>query len=121
MQASLTWFEIPTKDLQRATSFYEEVLQTQLKHYDMGEPMRIFPSGNGAASGALVCSATQHPSANGTLVYLRLAGDVDAAIARTKRAGGSVMIPKTNVPNVPGEFFVLLDTEGNMVGIHGGF
>ncbi len=125
MSSALTWFEIPTLDMERARTFYEQVLQTKLKeHKEVGDPMWIFPYAEGSIGGALIRRAQQQPSigeAGGTMVYLRIEGAVSAAEARVSKAGGSVIVPKMTVPNVPGEIFVLRDTEGNMVGIHGGF
>ena len=120
MTDALTWFEIPTDNLDRAQRFYETVLGIHLT--DPGntrDPMRIFPAPPPQVSGALVHRPKMHPGMTGTTVYLRLEGSVDASIDRVLAAGGSVIIPKTSVPGVPGEFFCCRDTEGNMVGIHG--
>jgi len=120
MSDALTFFEIPTVDIDRAGKFYEEVLQVKLAKIETGgDPMRLFPAPEPFVRGALVCREEQKPSMGGTLVYLRLLGNVDAAIARVKPAGGSVIMPKMTLSGVPGEFFCLRDTEGNLVGVHG--
>jgi len=120
MSDALTFFEIPTVDIDRAGKFYEEVLQVKLTSMEGGgESMRLFPAPEPFVQGALVYREEQKPSMGGTVVYLRLQGDVDAAIARVKPAGGSVIVPKMSLSGVPGEFFCLRDTEGNLVGVHG--
>ncbi|MHB1699435.1 MAG: VOC family protein [Acidobacteriaceae bacterium] len=122
MSSALTWFEIPTLDIERARTFYEQVLETKLrKHKGIGYPMWIFPYSEGSTGGALIQRAQQQPSMGGTMVYLRVEGAVSDAEARVSMAGGSVIAPKMTFPNVPGEIFVLKDTEGNLVGVHGGF
>lgn len=120
MKSALTWFEIPTIDLERARVFYEAVLQKKFKQYvDGKDPMYLFDYTAPATGGALVKRPQQKPCADGTLVYLYLDGDVSAAEQRVREHGGSVLVPKMTVPGVPGELFVMLDTEGNMVGVHG--
>ncbi len=120
MSDALTWFEIPTDNIDRAQRFYQEVLHILLHtHTGPGDPMRIFPAPEPAVSGALVQRPQQRPAMGGTTVYLRLEGSVDEALNRVAPAGGAVILPKTSVPGVPGEFFCMRDTEGNLVGVHG--
>jgi len=116
--AAVTWFEIPVADIDRATRFYETVLDTRLKEFNDGGPMRIFPAEEGSTTGALVHRPPMKPSMNGTTVYLHCPNDLAAVIARVAPAGGSIGVPQTPVPGEKGHFFVLRDTEGNHVGIH---
>lgn len=118
MNSALTWFEIPAKDINRAQRFYEEVLQIKMIDPNEPFPMRIFPAQPPAIQGAISKRDDQTPSDAGTKVYLRLNGDVDAAIERVSKAGGSIVVPKFSAPNVPGAMFCLKDTEGNVVGVH---
>ena len=49
MANALTWFEIPTQDLDRAVRFYETVLGVHLKREVFGGvPHAIFPAGETA-------------------------------------------------------------------------
>ena len=120
---ALTWFEIPTVDLDRARRFYEDVLHTNMQEFPGGQdPIVMFPFVGEGVGGALVKRPHSQPSPCGTMVYLKLpvfAGEVGEAEARVEKAGGSVVVPKMSVPGVPGEMFVMKDTEGNMVGVHG--
>lgn len=118
MSDALTWFEIPVERIGRAQQFYEEVLQVKLRSFPAGEAMEVFPAEDGVG-GALVERPGLTAAAGGTLVYLRLDGSTEEAMARVERAGGSIATPKTSIDGVPGTFFCMRDTEGNTVGVHG--
>lgn len=118
MSDALTWFEIPSTDINRAQKFYEEVLQVKLFDPKTPYPARIFPAPEPDVKGAVTVRENREPADKGTIIFLRLNGDVDAAIERVKAAGGEIVVPKYRVPNVPGEMFALKDTEGNVVGVH---
>lgn len=114
---SVTWFELPTKDLERAAAFYEKVLGLSLKReVFFGVPHAIFPGPEEAVRGALVKSDAHVPASSGAVVYLR-APDLDASLARIEAAGGAVVTPKTSLGPI-GFIAVVDDTEGNRVGLH---
>jgi predicted enzyme related to lactoylglutathione lyase len=111
------WFEIPSRDLDRAVRFYESVLDTRLAREDMG-PMRmaVFPHQKPAPTGAVVRADGYEPAEAGTVVYLSL-DDVRPALARVGEAGGAVLLPVTELPEGMGVFAQIRDTEGNRVGL----
>lgn len=115
----VNWFEIPTSDLDRATTFYEAVLGTKLDRQNIeGLPMAWFPMkpGEAGSTGALVQQESYVPSYDGSLVYLSV-DDVASALDRVRSAGGKVITEKMSI----GEFgFVghFEDSEGNRVGLH---
>ncbi len=118
MANALTWFEIPTLDLDRAVRFYETVLGVQLKRELFGGvPHAIFPAGQTDASGALIQDGHRKPSPEGTLIYLDAAGKLDACLERIRGAGGTLLMPKTEI-GAPGFIAVFRDTEGNSVALH---
>lgn len=112
------WFEIPARDLERAVRFYESLLDAKLVREDMG-PMRfaIFPHEKPAPTGAVIKAEGYEPSAAGTVVYLNVA-DIRAVLARVEKAGGSVLLPLTTLPDGQGVFAQIRDTEGNRVGVY---
>jgi predicted enzyme related to lactoylglutathione lyase len=119
MTHAINWFEIPTTDLSRATRFYEAVLDTSLKleHFAGTDlQMAVFPGEQESVRGALIADKRRKPVADGALVYLH-APQLDAALARTEKAGGSVVMPKTDIGE-PGFIALVRDTEGNVVGLH---
>jgi predicted enzyme related to lactoylglutathione lyase len=116
---TINWFEIPTNDLDRAMRFYEAVLGASLKreHFDgTGMQMAVFSGEAQAVRGALILDARRKPATDGALVYLN-AGDLDASLSRVGKAGGSVLMPKTDIGD-PGFIALVKDTEGNVVGLH---
>jgi predicted enzyme related to lactoylglutathione lyase len=119
MRHVISWFEIPAHDLDRAARFWEGVLNTKLKRESSpGGDMAVFPHANPAdPSGALVRREQSKPATVGTLVYLDVTGDLDGAVVRAQKAGGKVLVPRTDIGE-NGAFAVVLDTEGNSVGLH---
>ena len=123
--SAIQWFEIPATDFERARTFYETVLQTQLFINDqretMGSMLGIFPHEDGIG-GCLVHNPQYGyaPADTGALVYLRVDGEMNSALERVSAAGGTVLLPKTALGEGAGGGFVawLLDTEGNKVGLY---
>ncbi len=117
MKNAVNWFELPVQDLGRAQRFYERVLGAELRSAsEDGVPMAIFPY-DGGVGGALVHDPRVKPATDGTIVYLDARGGLDGAIARIAEAGGRVVLPKTDI-GPPGFIAILVDTEGNRVGLH---
>ncbi len=118
------WFEIYVQDMPRAKAFYEAVLQGSLSALDNPTPaafpgmeMWAFPmsmEGYGAA-GALV-KMVGCPSGGSTLVYFSCE-DCAVEAARAGAHGGSVFKPKTAIGE-HGFMAMVVDTEGNMIGLH---
>ena len=117
---AIDWFEIPSRDLNRAQTFYETVLATTLRREVIaGSELGVFASDGGGAGGCLMSGAnTPAPSTTGTLVYLNAGASLDAALARVEAAGGRITTPKVQLPGDMGCFVHIVDTEGNRVGLH---
>ncbi|WLE58100.1 VOC family protein [Burkholderia plantarii] len=119
---TLAWFSIPVIDLDRATRFYESMLDTTLRReISGGVPMAIFSAANGASSsdGGLVQDPHgSRPAAAGALIYLSAGTSVTAALERARRAGGAVDGPVIELPREIGYVGFVHDTEGNRVGLH---
>lgn len=122
MTNAISWFEIPSTDLDRATKFYETIFSLQLTPMDMQNiRMRMFPiedmSGIG---GAVVDSGGFHkPSAtDGPLIYLNGNPDLQKVLDKVEEAGGKVLVPKTEITPEYGSMAVIIDTEGNRIGLH---
>ena len=119
MANPVNWFEIPTRDLQRAKAFYEKVLGCELTVQEMGSlRMAWFPMEQDApgSTGSLVQNENYVPSVQGSMVYFSVPS-IDDALPRVTENGGQVLNPKTSI----GEYgFVahFQDTEGNRVALH---
>jgi len=116
-QHAINWFEIPCQDLERATDFYETVLDQKMRRVREGDPMSFFAATPAGVGGTLVPATRQKPG-SGAVVYLNCDGDLDQVIARVTAAGGLVLLPKTPVPGGFGHIACLRDTEGNHIGLH---
>ncbi len=111
------WFEIPAQDLERASKFYESVLDARLKREEQGEVrMAVFPHDKSQPSGALVKADGYRPTEQGSIVYLNV-DDIRPALAKVQKAGGTVLQPATKLPDQGGVFAQIRDSEGNRVGL----
>jgi hypothetical protein len=122
MKNAITWFEIPTTQLDRAQAFYEAVLGQTLRRENMGPSEgAVFPY-DGAADGvggALMMGPTApQVSGSGTLVYLDASPSLDAALERAVAQGGRVALPRQALPPGMGVFAHIHDLDGNRVGLH---
>ncbi|AEG00515.1 VOC family protein [Methylomonas methanica] len=115
-----TWFELPVSDMPRAKTFYQKVLQAEFKDEEMsGMQMAIFSAEPGAVSGMLVLGETYQPSQTGAVVYFNGGEDLAAPLERALQHGGSVVVPKTPIHDGEcGYFALILDSEGNRVGLY---
>jgi uncharacterized protein len=118
----VSWFEIPSADLDRATRFYETLFGVQLTVMDLpGIKMRMFPVSDmmNHISGAVVNSDFHKPSASdGVLLYLNGNPDVQLILDKVEAAGGHIAVPKTAISPEYGDMAVIIDTEGNRIGLH---
>ncbi len=113
------WFEIYVQDMDRAKKFYESVFQIKLERLNNPElelwcfPMHMDRTG---ASGALVKMKGFPSGGNSILVYFSCA---DCAIeeARVTEFGGSIQRGKMSIGEY-GFISLVIDTEGNMFGLH---
>lgn len=123
MKSAISWFEIPSMDLDRATKFYEKIFKVSLIPMDTPNiRMRMFPIDDPMTGigGAVVHSGGFHkPSpTDGPLIYLNGNPDVQQVLDRVEAAGGFVMVPKTEISPEYGFMAVIIDTEGNRIGLH---
>jgi len=87
MVNALSWFEIPTTELDRAVKFYETVLAVSFRREVFGGvAMAMFPHGDKSPGGALIQDARRKPAPDGVLIYLDTQGHLDACIARIAKA-----------------------------------
>jgi predicted enzyme related to lactoylglutathione lyase len=113
---AITWFQIPTADLDRAAAFYGAILEEPLNVVDSGGGrIAIFPYEPPGVGGSLVADA--HPSPHGTLVFLNVDGRLDRVLSLVEGAGGRVDVPKTSLGEI-GSIAHIIDSEGNRVGLH---
>ena len=123
MQNAISWFEIPTTDINRAQKFYETIFGIIMMPMDLPNiKMRMFPLEDmmTQVGGALVDSGGFHKSSatDGPLIYLNANPDVQHVLDKVVAAGGSIIVPKTEISPEYGFMGVFIDTEGNRIGLH---
>jgi predicted enzyme related to lactoylglutathione lyase len=123
MKNAISWFEIPTIDIERAQKFYEAICQIKLEPLETDNfKMRMFPLDNpmNGVGGTLVKTDGFHvPSpTDGPLIYLNGNPDVQIVVDRIEAAGGKVTVPKTKISDEYGYMAVFIDTEGNRIALH---
>ena len=123
MDNAISWFEIGTTDLDRATKFYETIFQEKFVPLDLDNiKMRMFPLNNmmTGVGGALVDSNGFHkPSAtDGPLIYLNGNPDLQLVLDRVEAAGGKILLPKQEISAEYGFMALIQDSEGNRIGLH---
>jgi len=103
---------------------YDETLYA-IAHHDRGwdrfdaapvlDPKSGFPAGVG---GAIVLGEGYTPAQQGTIIYLPGGDDLTAVLARVEPAGGTIVVPKTEIGGDFGFYAHFIGTEGNKVGLH---
>jgi predicted enzyme related to lactoylglutathione lyase len=119
---AISWFEIPSTDIDRAQKFYEEIFDIKMIPMDMPQlQMRMFPTESPMNIGGAICKSGDFykPSADsGPLVYLNANPDVQNILDKIEAAGGTIVIPKTEITPEYGHMAVFMDPEGNRVALH---
>ena len=121
MKNAVSWFEIPSTQLDKAQAFYEAVLGCKMRREAMGPSQgAVFPyEAQEGVGGAILAGPTAPaPATGGTLIYLDASPSLDAALARALKAGGKVALPRQALPPGMGFFAHITDLDGNRVGLH---
>ena len=122
MKHAIDWFEIPTADLERARKFYETIFEFKMQLMELANRLRMamFPVNPAESVGGALCNHPDFywPSQTGTLVYLNADPDLAAVLERIPKAGGMVVVPKTQISPEYGFMAVFIDSEGNRVALH---
>lgn len=120
MKNAIKWFEIPAKDLDRATAFYEQIFDLSLHRMQLNEnlSMALFPAEEGTVGGALVHNTDFYqPGHQGPLVYLNADPNLEAVLERLRNKKGKIIQPKMQVSEEIGYMALIEDSEGNRIGL----
>jgi predicted enzyme related to lactoylglutathione lyase len=115
------WFEIYVQDMPRARKFYESLFGVKLDNIKSPVPdfeMWSFPGEQGAygTPGALAKMKGVPSGGGGTLVYF-MCEDCAVEEAKVAGLGGKVDRKKMSIGEY-GFISLVVDTEGNMIGLH---
>lgn len=119
MKNPAVWFSIHVDDMARAKAFYEGVFGIALTRLESPDSeMWSFPGDMDAygASGALTQASGVRPGGNSTVVYFACE-DCAVEAEKAARAGGRIQQPKMSIGQY-GHVAVVLDSEGNTIGLH---
>ncbi len=122
MKNPIGWFEIYVQEMDRAKAFYESVFGVQLTRLESpGIEMWGFPmeQNSTGASGSLVKMPGFPPggeSSNSVLVYF-MCDDCAVEADKAVQAGGRLQKAKMSIGQY-GHIALVVDTEGNMIGLH---
>ena len=118
---AIDWFAIPVVDLERARTFYCTMLGFDSMD-DMETPAgtcAIFPQAGTGVAGSLNPFMGFKPTADsGVTIWLNAGADLQVALDRVEGAGGKILQEKTSINDEYGFMAMILDTEGNRIGLH---
>ena len=115
----INWFEIPVKNIERASKFYAEVLGGELNQMEMmGTKMAFLPTDGEGVGGSLCQGDGYKPTSDGAKIYLNGGEDLNVQLAKVVKAGGKVVMPKTKINDEIGFMAFFVDTEGNNMAFH---
>jgi predicted enzyme related to lactoylglutathione lyase len=119
MANSPTHFEIPADDVERAKAFYEKSFGWKIKPFPMppGQEywgVTTFKKGEAGINGGLLKRAMPGQAFTN---YLSVKS-IDTALQTVQANGGSVILPKQEIPGGMGWIAVFKDPEGNGLGLH---
>ncbi len=107
-------FEIPADDPQRAAAFYEKVFGWEIAKWE--GPADYWLATSGPDEGPGINGAITRRDDQATTRNIIDVPSVDEFAREIVMAGGTVLMPKTPVPQV-GYMAYCTDTEGNVFGI----
>jgi uncharacterized protein len=113
------WFEIYVQDMSRARAFYDSVFATRLERLEGPDiEMWAFPMepDRAGAPGALVKMEGFPSGGNSTIVYFTCS-DCAIEAKHASESGGKIFKDKFSIGQY-GFIALVLDTEGNMIGLH---
>ena len=113
------WFEIYVQDMERARAFYQKTFETTLERLESsGVELWAFPMKHESpgCAGALVKMAGKDSGVGGTIIYFPVP---DCAVVgdRAVAHGGRIQTPKKSIGDY-GFIVHVVDTEGNLIGLH---
>lgn len=107
--------ELSAKDLNASAQFYRQLFGWKVEH-DQQFNYTTFETGEGPGGG--FNPVQDNFPAGSVLVYIA-SEDIEADLAKVKKLGGDVVVPKTEIPGI-GWFGIFSDLSGNQVGLFTG-
>ncbi|TNE73043.1 VOC family protein [bacterium] len=119
MKSYISMFEIPAKDISRAITFYQALLDIKIEKMDVeGMQMGILPYEGQLVTGVIIQADGYKPSADGVTMYLNAGENLQIVLDRVEQNGGQILVPKTAHADESGYFAIFLDSEGNKMALN---
>ena len=119
MKSYVAIFEIPATDMERAVSFYQEILGITIERMEFpGMEMGLLPYEDQMVTAVIMKGEGYEPSASGVTIYMNAGEDLQVVLDKVETNGGKILMPKTPHADESGFFALLLDSEGNKIGLH---
>lgn len=119
MKNPVGWFDIYVSNLERAKTFYETVFNIQMVDFpsEWGKQAAFPLDVEGLnISGALVEQENRVVDGNNTVVYFNSKNCIIEE-SLVEKAGGKLLKPKMSIGEF-GYISIVMDTEGNTIGLH---
>ena len=116
MGAPVALFEVSSPDPERAQRFYAELFgwQVATDPETGGYGLVDTAAGESAIGGGI--GPVEEGDTAGVRIYVRV-DDLEAALQRAERLGGTRLVPPTDLPAGYGRFALFADPDGNAVGL----
>lgn len=113
MTPTTVWVEIPVRDLEGATAFYNAVFNWGMEIMEMG-PDKVAAFGRDGIGGNLTTDGA--PGAGqGNVIYLEVPDALSPAVERAKANGARVEGREVAIPK--GRYVIVQDPDGNRIGL----
>ena len=113
------WFEIYVQDIERAKNFYEKTFELKLQKLESPDlemwAFTMLPEAPGCP-GAIVKMKGKDSGVGGVIMYFSCA-DCAVEAERALKNGGRIQRPKFSIGEY-GFIALVLDPDGNMIGLH---
>jgi predicted enzyme related to lactoylglutathione lyase len=113
----VVWFDIPVADLQRAATFYAQVLGCKVETMSFNDTDFAVIENADGNGGCLVVQPDWISSSGGPLLYMNVHGRLRDAVEKTTSHGGTV-VQDTHAIGPHGFRAIVLDSEGNRIALH---
>jgi predicted enzyme related to lactoylglutathione lyase len=110
MSGKVVWHDLNTRDTAKAKAFYGGVFGWQIRSREMGETKHDFLYLGEEGFGCLVKQEDKDPMPPHWVGYVQV-DDLDAAVKRVKRGGGSAPVPRMAITDKDA-FAILVDPLG---------
>lgn len=106
--------ELPALDLRKATEFYGPLFNWKFRKF-YGDDYYLISTADGALIGGMT-KISEIPRISGFYNYVEVE-DVDAALRKAERLGGTVSRLKSELPEGMGSYGVILSPDGYPLGV----